>query len=177
MGGDFEGARTFCYPGRGSDASGTAAHAAFWREAEMAAGRLGIEAKAAGIHDAAETEQAIKALSDKPLTTGLVALPHTVTEVNRDLIVALATRYRLPSVHAFRAAPLAGALASYGVDPEDHVGRAADYVDRILRGAKPSDLPVQAATKFELVLNLKTAKALGLAIPQSFVLRADQVIE
>jgi putative tryptophan/tyrosine transport system substrate-binding protein len=96
---------------------------------------------------------------------------------HRELIVSLATRYRLPNIYAFRSYAAAGGLASYGPDPNDELRRAADYVDRILKGEKPGDLPVQAPTKYNLVINLKTAKSLGLTIPPSLLARADEVIE
>jgi ABC-type uncharacterized transport system, periplasmic component len=99
------------------------------------------------------------------------------TVIHRDLIIALAARYRLPAAYPFRFFVADGGLISYGVDLRDMQQRAAIYVDRILKGAKPADLPVQLPTKFELVINLKTAKALGLTIPEAFLLRADAVIE
>jgi putative ABC transport system substrate-binding protein len=154
----------------------TAAHVAFWHEAEASAPRLGIDASAAPIHDAAEIQQAVATLARQP-HGGLVVLPHTLTEVNRDLIIAAAMGFRLPSISAFPTHPMAGALASYGVDVADHFRPAADYIDRILRGAKPADLPVQAATKFRLVINLKTAKALSLTVPDKMLALADEVIE
>jgi putative ABC transport system substrate-binding protein len=154
----------------------TAAHVAFSREGEATAQRLGVEADAAPVHDAAEIEQAVATLVSSP-HGGLVILPHTVTEVNRDLIIALAARFGLPSISAFPSHPMAGALASYGVDPVDHFRPAASYIDRILRGAKPADLPVQATTRFRLVINLKTAKALGLDVPPTLLAAADEVIE
>ena len=92
---------------------------------------------------------------------------------NRHLIISLALQYRLPNVYSFRYYPAGGGLASYGPDPIDQYKRAASYVDRILRGEKPADLPVQAPTKYELVINLKTAKALGLEIPATVLARAD----
>jgi putative tryptophan/tyrosine transport system substrate-binding protein len=154
----------------------TNAHLALWREAEAAAHALRIEPRAAAIHTAEEIEQAVAALAAWPIV-GLVVLPHTVTEVHRDLIIALAARFNLPSMHAFRTHPMAGALASYGISAVDHFRPAADYIDRILRGAKPANLPVQAPTKFELVINFKTAKALGLEVPRTLLGRADEVIE
>jgi putative ABC transport system substrate-binding protein len=154
----------------------TNAHLAFWREAEAAAHAHRIEPRAAGIHTAEEIEQAVATVAAQP-SGGLVVLPHTVTEVHRDLIITLAARTGLPSMHAFRAHPMAGALASYGVGVADHFRPAADYIDRILRGTKPAHLPVQAPTKFELVINLKTAKALGLEVPPTLLARADEVIE
>lgn len=104
-------------------------------------------------------------------------LPDVTTAVHRELIVALAVRHRLPAVYSNRYFVASGGLVSYGVDIVDLYRRAASYVDRILKGAKPSDLPVQAPTKFELVVNLKAAKAIGLTIPESFLLRADEVID
>ena len=105
-------------------------------------------------------------------------LPTDVTTiVHRDLIVALAGRHRLPAVYSFRADVVSGGLISYGPDTIDLFLRSASYVDRILKGEKPQDLPVQAPTKFELTVNLKTAKAMGLNVPTSILLRADEVIE
>jgi putative ABC transport system substrate-binding protein len=154
----------------------TNAHLALWRETEAAARALRIEPSAASIHTAEEIEQAIATVAARP-RAGLIVLPHTVTEVHRDLIIALAARFNLPSMHAFRTHPMAGALASYGISVADHFRPAADYIDRILRGANPADLPVQAPTKFELVINFKTAKTLGLEIPPTLLARADEVIE
>jgi putative ABC transport system substrate-binding protein len=154
----------------------TAAHVAFAREGETTGRQLGIAASATPVHDAAEIEQAVATLAGKP-HGGLVILPHTVTEVNRDLIIALAARFRLPSISAFPSHPMAGALASYGVDPVEHFRPAAGYIDRILRGTKPSDLPVQATSKFRLVINLKTAKALGLEVPATLLATVDELIE
>jgi putative ABC transport system substrate-binding protein len=154
----------------------TAAHVGFWREAAATAEPLGITASAAPVHNAAEIEHAIEPIANGP-SSGLLILPHTVTEVDRDLIIAQATRFRLPSISAFPSHPKAGALASYGVDVLDHFRPAADYINRILHGTKPADLPVQASTKFRLVINLKTAKVLGLNIPPTLLARADEVIE
>jgi ABC-type uncharacterized transport system substrate-binding protein len=154
----------------------TPANVAFWRDAEAAAPKVGISTVAAGVHDAGEVERAITAVAAQP-NGGLVVCPHTVTEVHLRLIIELAGRYRLPAVYPFRAHAEAGGLLSYGVDALDLVPRAADYVDRILKGAKPAELPVQAPTKFELVINLKTAKALGLDIPPTLLASADEVIE
>jgi putative tryptophan/tyrosine transport system substrate-binding protein len=104
-------------------------------------------------------------------------LPDTFTGIHRDQIVSLAARYRLPAVYPFRWFAEIGGLLSYGIDSGDMFRRAASYVDRILKGAQPADLPVQAPTKYELVVNLKTAKALGLTTSESLLLRADDVIE
>jgi putative ABC transport system substrate-binding protein len=108
---------------------------------------------------------------------GLVLPTDVTTIVNRDLIVALAARHRLPAVYSFRSDVMSGGLMSYGPDTADLFVRSASYVDRILKGEKPSDMPVQAPTKFELTVNLKTAKALGLDVPPALLARADEVIE
>jgi putative ABC transport system substrate-binding protein len=100
-----------------------------------------------------------------------------VTEGNRKLIIAIAAQHRLPAAYVFRYFVADGGLISYGIDLVDQYQRAASYVDRILRGEKPADLPVQQPTKFELVINLKTAKALGLTVPDTLLARADEVIE
>jgi putative ABC transport system substrate-binding protein len=108
---------------------------------------------------------------------GLITFPHPNTAANRASIIILAARHRLPAIYPFRYFATEGGLMSYGIDQIDQWRGAATYVDRILRGEKPGDLPVQAPTKFELVINLKTAKAIGLHIPPAFPLRADEVIE
>ena len=154
----------------------TPANVAFWREAEAATQKVGINVVAAGVHDAGEVERAITAVATQP-NGGLVVYPHAVTEVHLQLIIELAGKYRLPAVYPSRYHAEAGGLLSYGVDALDLVPRAADYVDRILRGANPGELPVQAPTKFDLVINLKTARALGLDVPLSLQQRADEVIE
>jgi putative ABC transport system substrate-binding protein len=108
---------------------------------------------------------------------GLMVLPDVSTANNRDLIIALAARHRLPAIYPFRYFATSGGLLSYGNDVADAMRRAAGYVDRILKGGKPGDLPVQAPSKYELVINLKTAKALGLDVPPMLLARADEVIE
>jgi putative ABC transport system substrate-binding protein len=143
---------------------------------EVAASSFAMEAIKTPIHDAAEIKRAIDAFALAP-TGGLLVLPDITTNFHRDLIVALAARHRLPAVYAFPSFPRNGGLVSYGAGLADLYRRAASYVDRILRGAKPSDLPVQLPTKFELVINLKTAKALGLDVPLQLQQRADEVIE
>ena len=154
----------------------TPANVSFLRDAEAAAPKVGISVVASGINDAIEVARAITAVTAQP-NGGLVICPHTVTEVHLRLIIELAGKYRLPAVYPFRYHAEAGGLLSYGVDALDLVPRAADYVDRILNGAKPADLPVQAPTKFELVINLKTAKTLGLTVPTILLARADEIIE
>jgi putative tryptophan/tyrosine transport system substrate-binding protein len=155
----------------------TAANVAFLRAAESASSSLGVTVTAAGVHDAAEIERVITAFASEP-NGGLIVIPHVTIGVHRDLIAQLAARYGLPAVWPFRSfIATNGGLVSYGVDVADLFRRAAVYVDRILRGAKPSDLPVQNPTKYELVINLKTAKALGLTVPPSLLATADEVIE
>ena len=146
------------------------------RAADAAGPTIGIEVTVAGVHDAAEIERAIAAFASEP-NGGLIVIPHTVTVVNHGRIIELAARNRLPTVFAFRYSAATGALMSYGVDADDLYRRASAYVDRILRGAMPAELPVQAPNKFELVINLKTAKALGIEVPATLLARADEVIE
>jgi len=128
------------------------------------------------VRDAAEIERAIEEVTREP-NGGLIPLPGPLMAVHRDLIISLTTRHRLPNVYSFRYYPIGGGLASYGTDNIELYRSAASYVARILKGEKPGDLPVQQATKFELVINLKTAKALGLDIPVSVLARTDEVIE
>jgi putative ABC transport system substrate-binding protein len=143
----------------------------------QAAGRsFGIDVFVHSVHDSAEFGPIINAFATEP-NGALIAIPSSLIGVHRDLIISLANRNRLPNVSAFRYYPTAGGLASYGVDNIDLYRRAASYVDRILKGEKPSDLPVQEANKYQLVINLKTAKALGLTIPPSLLATADEVIE
>ena len=149
---------------------------AMWRAIEAAAPSVGVRVTATEVHDAVEIEQPIEAFAREP-NGGLIVVPSPITTLHRELIIALAARHRLPAVYGFRVFCAAGGLLSYGTDVLDSYRQAAVYVDRILKGAKPNDLPVQQPTKFELVINLKTAKALGLSIPESFLLRADEVIE
>src|SRR5262249_8885224 len=149
---------------------------AFMSHAEAAALAIGIRLAPAPFQDDADIEQAISGLAGEP-GSGLIVLPELTTNVRSDFIIATAARYRLPTIYEYRLQAAGAGLISYGVDLADSFKGAAKYVDRILRGEKPSDLPVQAPTKFLLVVNLKTAKALGLAIPESFLVRADEVIE
>jgi len=128
------------------------------------------------MRDPGEIERAITAFA-RERNGGLIVTASSLAVTYRDLIISLARRYSLPNVYGFRYYPASGGLASYGPDVVDPYRRAAGYVDRILKGEKPADLPVQAPTKYELVINLKTAKALGLTVPESVLARADEVIE
>jgi putative ABC transport system substrate-binding protein len=149
---------------------------AMLRSAEQAAPRLAIEITAGGIHNAAEIERVVASFAQKP-NGGLVVLPHALTVFNAPLIISLAQRFRIPDIYAIAETVAAGGLVAYGINWDDQFRRVAEYVDRILRGTKPADLPVQAPTKFELVINLRTAKTLGLEVPAGLVLRADKLIE
>lgn len=146
------------------------------RTIEEAAPSLGATVQDARVHDDAEMEAIMTELA-RSRGSGLLVLPNAFTNAHRDAIVALAARYRLPAVYPFRFFPKAGGLMSFGNERSDPFRRAADYVDRILKGAQPGDLPVQNPTKFELVLNLKAAKALGLTVPQLLLAQADEIIE
>jgi len=157
----------------GSDSASTVA---FLRAAQAVAPSLGVTVTAVDVDEGGEIERAIAMLAGQP-DGGLIVMPHPNTVANRASIIILAARYRLPAIYPYRYFATEGGLLSYGPDQIDQFRGAATYVDRILRGEKPGDLPVQAPTKFELVVNLKTAKALGLNIPPSFPLRADEVIE
>jgi putative ABC transport system substrate-binding protein len=149
----------------------------FLQFAMAAASSLAIELVPTPIGDkAADIERSIESFAQVP-DGGLLFVPDATIIAHRDLVIALAARYRLPAVYPWRYFVAAGALMSYGIDNIDVVQKAASYVDRILRGAKPVELPVQAPTKFETVINLKTAKALGLDVPPSLLLGADEVIE
>jgi putative ABC transport system substrate-binding protein len=141
-----------------------------------AAPLFGVELSPFDGRDAGEIERAITAFA-RGSNGGLIVTAIPAANIHRELFIALAARHRLPAVYPFRPNVTGGGLISYGPDQFDLYRRAAGYVDRILKGAKPADLPVQAPVKYELVLNLKTAKALGLAVPTSILLRADEVIE
>jgi putative tryptophan/tyrosine transport system substrate-binding protein len=148
----------------------------YLREIEAAAPSLGMKVSAQAVHNSAEIERMLD-VHASALNSGLIVLASPAVNANRKQIIALAAKHRLPAIYHFRESVAEGGLASYGADIFDLSRRAAIYVDRILKGDKPSDLPVQFATRFELVINLKTAKALGLTVPQSILLRADEVIE
>jgi putative tryptophan/tyrosine transport system substrate-binding protein len=137
---------------------------------------LGVELTPVGVRDAGEIERAITAFARGP-NGGLIMVGPSSSVPHRDLIIALAARHRLPAIYPNRRYVTRGGLISYGPDPVDQYRRAASYVDRIFKGEKPADLPVQEPTKYELVINLKTAKALGLTIPPAVLARADEVIE
>jgi putative ABC transport system substrate-binding protein len=141
-----------------------------------AAATLGVELTPVGLRDVGEIERSVAAFARGP-NGGLIVVASALATVHRELIIALAAKHRLPAVYAFRYFVTAGGLISYGPDLADQFRRTASYVDRILKGDKPADLPVQTPTKYELVINLKTAKALGLEIPASVLARADEVIE
>jgi putative ABC transport system substrate-binding protein len=148
----------------------------FLAPVDAAASAFKVKAVMALIHDDDEIEAAFAALAREP-GAGAVLLPDIFTVAHHLLVVTLAERYRVPTVYGYRFMAQRGGLTSYGVDVDNLFERAATYVDRILRGAKPVDLPVQAPTKFELVVNQKTAKALGLTIPPILLAIADEVIE
>ena len=143
---------------------------------QVASRLLGVKLTTAGVRDGGEIDRAFEASARVP-NGGLITLPGPVTGRHRERIIAGAARHRMPAIYPYRYFVTAGGLMSYGADTADLWRRAASYVDRILRGDKPGDLPVQAPTKFELVINLKTARALGLEIPRQLLLRADEVIE
>ena len=157
------------------EASNPAASAQFGSIQAMAQS-LGVEVSPVGLRDAGEIERAIAAFA-RSANLGLIVTPSASASTHQDLIIRLAARHKLPAVYPFRYMVTRGGLISYGPDTLDQFRRAAGYVDRILKGEKPADLPVQAPTKYELVINLKTAKELGLTIPPSVLARADAVIE
>ena len=144
--------------------------------AESVAQPMGVKLTTIGIGNAAEIEEAIDSFAQEP-RGGLVVEPSTINAVNRELIIALADKHHLPAVYPYRYYCTSGGLMAYGIDQIDQYRRAASYVDRILRGTKPADLPIQQPTKFELVINLKTAKALGLDVPLQLQQLADEIIE
>ena len=149
---------------------------AFSRLIEASARSVKLEARTVYVRNAAEIEQAIRSAGG-PQHAALMTLPDFLPVINRDLIVKLTNELRMPSIHPFRTFPVNGALMSYGLDFPELYRQAAVYVDRILRGTKPADLPVQAPNKFELVINLITAKALGVDVPAALLASADELIE
>jgi putative ABC transport system substrate-binding protein len=157
------------------DADLTAGSAQF-AAIQAVAPSLGVEVSPISVRDPAEIVRATTAFARTP-NGGLIVTQSALALVHRPLIVELETRHKLPAIHSNRLWAVAGALCSYGANLADQYRNGAGYVDRILKGEKPADLPVQAPTKYELIINLKTAKALGLAVPPSLLARADEVIE
>jgi putative ABC transport system substrate-binding protein len=154
-----------------------ATFAEFWlKPFKAGATSIAVEAILAPVHDTSELESVIAAQAREP-NTGLFVMPDAFTITYRVEITSLVARYRLPAIYGYRFFTEVGGLLSYGEDLTDNFRRAATYADRILKGEKPSELPVQAPVKFELVINLKAAKALGLSIPQTLLVAADKVIE
>jgi len=147
-----------------------------WGALQSVAPSFGVELSPVNMLDAGEIERAVAAFARSP-NGGVILTGSTLAVIHRDLIVTLAARHKLPAVYNARFFVTGGGLISYGPDSIDPHRRAAGYVDRILKGEKPADLPVQAPTKYELVINLKTAKALGLTVPDKLLARADEVIE
>jgi len=154
----------------------TAAHIRFLRVIEAASSSAGVTVIAAVARDASEIEPALTAFAREP-NSGVIVAPSPVTTFRRDLIITLARQLNLPAMYPFRYFPESGGLVSYGIDQMEQARGGAAYIDRLLRGANPGELPVQLPTKYELAINLKTAKTLSLKIPESFLLRADEVIE
>jgi len=147
-----------------------------WAIIQAVAQASGVELSPINLRDPSEIERAVTAFARAP-SSGLIAVVSASSQFHRELIVSLAARHQLPAVYPYRFFVTGGGLMSYGPDLINQYRRAASYVDRILKGEKPGDLPVQAATKFELAINLKTAKALGLEVPPTVLARADEVIE
>jgi putative ABC transport system substrate-binding protein len=155
----------------------TATYAEYWLNPfKAAAASFVVEAIAAPVHERSELDSVIAAQAGKP-NGGLIVMPDTFTDAHRVEITSLAARYRLPAVYPYRQFTAVGGLLSYGDDLIDNFRRAPTYVDRILKGAKPSELPVQAPVRFELVINLKTARTIGMNIPATILGHADEVIE
>ena len=151
-------------------------YSVFLRELGAVPATLAVELTAAPVRDETEIERAVTALAREP-GGGLIAASDPFITARRALIMTLAQRHRLPAVYYFRRFAAEGGLMSYGPEPNDIARRSASFVDRILKGAKPADLPAQAPTKFELIINLKTARSLGLDVPPTLLARADEVIE
>jgi putative ABC transport system substrate-binding protein len=150
--------------------------AGYLRALEGAGSATGVKLIAAQVRDAAEIDQAIATMA-RQSNGGLIMLPSALAQVNREMITKVTAQHRLPAVYPFRYFVATGGLMSYGVDTVDVFLRSASYIDRVLKGEKPAALAVQQPTKFELTINLKTAKALGLTVPPTLLARADEVIE
>jgi ABC-type uncharacterized transport system substrate-binding protein len=153
-----------------------AANVSFLHAAQSASSSLAVTVTPAGVTNAADIEREITAFAQEP-NGGLVVAPAPSTFDRRDLIIALAERWRLPAIYSYRFNVKSGGLVSYGYEGLEQFQQAAIYVDRILRGANPAGLPLQLPSKYQLVINLKAAKAIGLSVPEAFLLRADEVIE
>jgi putative ABC transport system substrate-binding protein len=153
-----------------------AANVAFIRVADSISKTLSMSVSGLGVRDAGDFERELTDFAHAG-NGGLIITPSPLTATKRDVLIAVAEKLKLPTVYSFRFYVESGGLVSYGIDQLETVREAASYVDRILRGANPADLPVQLPTKFSLVVNLKTAKGLGLTVPESFLLFADEVIE
>ena len=151
-------------------------HVEMWHSIEKVAPLFSVRLAASNVRTSADLEPSIKAFAGEP-NRGLIVLPSPITEVYREQVVTLAAQYRLPAVYGFRSFVASGGLVSYGIDTTDAFRRSAYYVDRILKGAKPSELPVEHPAKVELAINLKAARALGLTIPPTLLATADEVIE
>jgi putative ABC transport system substrate-binding protein len=147
-----------------------------WASIQSMAPSASVEVIPVNMPDAADIERSVTAFA-RGANSGLILTASGSAFVHHDLIITLAARHRLPAVYPYRHYVTSGGLICYGPDQVDQFQRAASYVDRILKGEKPADLPVQAPTKYELVINLKTAKALGLTVPDTVLARADEVIE
>ena len=154
----------------------TAAHASMWEEIQRAGRAFRVVTKAWEVRGSEEIDRAFAAMGTEGVGA-LIVLPHPVTSVNQQQILGLLVKHRLPAIRPFRDFAEAGGLMSYGPNFVDLWRRAADFVDKILKGAKPADLPVEQPMRFELAINMKTAKALGLTFPPSIMVRVDQVIE
>jgi putative tryptophan/tyrosine transport system substrate-binding protein len=156
----------------------TPVHQGLWRSIQSSAGHFGVEAIPGGVHDADEIKNAISSFAvSENRNGGIIVLPHAIINANDGLLVALAQQHRLPAIFSSAGSVKAGGLVSYGYDLAEAFGKTAEYANRILRGEKPGDLPVQQPIKFNIALNMKTAKAIGLTIPPSMLARADEVIE
>ena len=147
-----------------------------WGAIQAVAPSFGVELRPVDVSDASEIERAIDAFAGSA-NVGLIIATSAIAILHRNRIIELAARHKLPAVYAYRIFPHGGGLVSYGPDLVDQYRHAARYVDRILKGENPADLPVQAPTKYELVINLKTARALGIEVPPTLLARADEVIE
>jgi putative ABC transport system substrate-binding protein len=156
--------------------TGSVVGIAQWAVIQAFASGLGVELSPISLRIATDAENEMTALAQGP-NAGLIVVVGTVTTMRHEILISLAARHRLPAIYPYRFYVEAGGLLSYGPNLIDLYRRAASYVDRILKGEKPADLPVQAPTKYELVINLKTAKALGLEVPPTLLARADEVIE